>query len=428
MSNGVTKYSRRAVAGTVFLLAAGVTLTGCVGSGTPSSSGSAGSGTSASPTVSDTPTGAPTASATASSTPSSSPTSAPSSTPTSGADPLAGLTLEQRVGQLFMVGTTATAAEGATIATVRDRHVGNIFLSGRSSAGTTATATVVRQFTNLVRTGTTGGIPMLVSTDQEGGQVQVLHGPGFSTMPSGLEQGAGSTAALEANAATWGAQLRSAGVTMNLAPVVDLIPNAKNAAANAPIGAFDREYGFTAATITGHADAFRGGMESAGVQTVVKHFPGLGTVTKNTDTTANVTDTTTTADSASVGIYRTEIADGAPSIMVSSAIYSKIDATQPAVFSRAVVTDLLRGSLGFDGVVMTDDLSGATQVLSVSPGDRAIRSIQAGVDIVLVSRIPTVAPGMIDAVVDKARTDPDFDALVDAAARRVLVLKHDSLG
>ena len=352
--------------------------------------------------------------------PAASPSGTPvAPTPTPTADPLAGLTVEQRVGQLFMVGTTATAAETETLAAVSDRFVGGVFLSGRSRNGTAATAAVVAQFTALAP----ADRPLLVSTDQEGGQVQVLQGPGFSAMPSGVDQGAMDAASLRASATTWGSELASAGVTMNLAPVVDLIPDAAAAASNPPIGGYDREYGFDAAGIVEHADAFRAGMTAAGVRSVVKHFPGLGAVTANTDDTAGVTDTSTTAQSDSVSIYRSEIASGADTVMVSSAIYSLIDPKAPAVFSPTVVTGLLRDSLEFDGVIMTDDLSGATQVTAWSPADRAVLSIEAGCDIVLVSRTPAVAAEMIDAVVAKAKSDPRFADLVDAAATRVLTLK-----
>ena len=350
------------------------------------------------------------------------PRPAPSPTPTA-TDPLAGLSVEQRVGQLFMVGTAATVAEAETVAAVRDRHVGNVFLAGRSSAGTVATAAVTAQLTALVSPESTAGLPLLVATDQEGGQVQVLRGPGFSDMPSALQQGSLDARALVGHAKAWAAELSSAGVNMNLAPVVDLIPSPAAAASNPPIGAFDREFGFDPATIVAHSKAFRDGMRAGGVHSVIKHFPGLGAVTGNTDTTAGVTDTTTTVQSDSVGIYRSEIASGATSIMVSSAVYALIDPKAPAIFSPVVVNGLLREQLGFTGVVMTDDVSGAAAVAAWSPADRAVLSILAGCDIVLVSRTPAVAAEMVDAVVARARTDPAFAELVDAAARRVIALK-----
>ena len=329
---------------------------------------------------------------------------------------LDGLTLEQRVGQLFMVGSSAKFADPATVAAVRDRFVGSVFLSGRSSAGSVATAGVVTALSaeNPV------GIPLFVATDQEGGQVQVLSGPGFSAIPTARTQGKMDTAALAESARAWGAELLSAGVNLNLAPVGDIVtgPNSSNQ----PIAHFRREYGYDAATVSAQAGAFVRGMSAAGVSSTLKHFPGLGYVQGNTDVVASVTDTVTASNGPSVASFGALINAGAPVVMMSSAIYSLIDPAAPAVFSPTVVS-LLRTDLGFVGIIITDDLSGAAAVQAWSPADRAILAIQAGVDIVLVVHSAGILAEMMDAVVAKAADDPEFAALVDAAARRVLLQK-----
>jgi beta-N-acetylhexosaminidase len=351
------------------------------------------------------------------------PTGSPTAKPTHTTDPIAGLTLAQQVGQIFMVGTTAGAAQPVTVGLIRDQALGNVFLSGRSQLGVAGTAAI----TASLRDAAPGALPLILATDQEGGQVQVLQGPGFDRIPSGVQQSTLTAAALQQQSTAWGAQLHQAGVNMDLAPVVDLVGTPAMAAANPPIGAFQRELGFSVSAVTEHADAFRAGMAASGVQTVLKHFPGLGFVGANTDTSANVTDTAVTATGADVGIYRHEIASGARNIMVSSAIYQQIDPAGPAVFSHSIVTGLLRDTLGFRGLILTDDLSGAVQVEYLSPGDRAVDAIAAGVDIVLVSKIPAVAPQMMAAVLTKAKSDPAFAKLVANAARRVVEAKRAEL-
>ncbi|MHA7984311.1 glycoside hydrolase family 3 N-terminal domain-containing protein [Rathayibacter sp. CAU 1779] len=350
-------------------------------------------------------------------------TQTPAPTPTA-TDPLVGMTLEQKVGQLFMVGTQATTADPTTVKAIADLHVGSVFLAGRSHAGTAAANSVVSQFTAQATPAATAGLPLFVATDQEGGEVQVLNGPGFDEMPSGLQQGAMAPDALRDAATRWGSQLKSAGVNMNLAPVVDLIPSPQAAANNPPIGGFDRQFGYDPDTITSHADAFRAGMDTSGVTPVIKHFPGLGNVTRNTDTDSGVTDTVTTATSPSVGVFGTEIQRGARVVMMSTAIYTQLDPNSPAVFSSAIVTGLLRDKLGFRGVVMSDDLSAAEQTSAWSPADRAVLALQAGVDIVLISADSSLAAPMVAAVVAKAQTDPAFAKTVDDAARRVVELKR----
>lgn len=337
---------------------------------------------------------------------------------------MAGLTLEQRVGQLFMVGVDVSDPGDASYAAVDDRHVGNVFLHGRSRAGVDAIADLVETFASRVGADTTGGLPMFIATDQEGGNVQVLRGPGFSDMPAAIDQGGGDPADTETSATTWGAELAAAGINLNLAPVMDLVPDPARAGNNPPIGAFGRQYGYTPGDVTAHANAFSAGMTANGVDVAVKHFPGLGRVTANTDTSRGVTDDEVTRDGPDVGIFASGIDAGAAFVMMSTAIYDRIDPDAPAAFSPTVVTDLLRGDLGFDGVVITDDVSAAEQVQPWTPAERAILSIEAGVDVVLVSADPSVAAEMVDAVVARAESDDAFAATVDAAATRVLAAKE----
>jgi beta-N-acetylhexosaminidase len=371
----------------------------------------------ASPTPSPSHTPRPTT------TPTPTPAPTPTRTDTAPADPLAGRTLEQKVGQLFMVGVDLTSPQQDAYDAVRDDHVGNVFLHGRTTAGVTPVRNLVDSMTHLVSPATTHGTRMLVATDQEGGQVQALQGSGFSRMPDAMTQAGWSAGTLRSNAATWGRQLAAAGVDLDLAPVMDLVPSAADAAKNPPVGQLQRSYGYTPDSVTRSANAFSAGLRSAGVEVAIKHFPGLGRVTENTDTTAGVTDDVTTRDDASVGVFRSGIDAGAELVMVSTAIYSKIDASRPAAFSPVVVTDMLRGDLGFRGLVITDDLSGAKQVAAWTPGQRAVLAIDAGVDIVLVSKDPSVTHEAVQAVVSKAQADAAFAAKVDAAARAVVAAK-----
>ncbi|MFI2105364.1 glycoside hydrolase family 3 N-terminal domain-containing protein [Isoptericola sp. NPDC019693] len=391
------------------------------------------SGTSGEPSPAPSPAAGqgspPTSSPASSSTPTSaSPTPAPEATPgPQGTDDvLAGWTLEQKVGQLLMVGVSVSDPADVSAESVRDKHVGNVFLHGRSTAGVDATRELVARYTALVSRRSTHGTPLLVATDQEGGLVQVLRGPGFSEIPKATEQATWKPATLQQRAQGWGDELAAAGVNLNLAPVMDLV-DGDDPADNPPIGYFGRSYGFTPTTVVRSANAFGAGQRAAGVEPVIKHFPGLGRVTENTDTEAEVTDDVTTRDDDAVRVFARGIEAGARYVMMSSAVYEKIDPDAPAAFSSVVVEDVLRGDLGFDGVVMTDDVSAAAQVQDRSPGERAVDAVDAGVDLVLVSADPSVAPAMADALVAKARKDPAFAARVDESARRVLAAKSDTL-
>ncbi|WP_229784992.1 glycoside hydrolase family 3 N-terminal domain-containing protein [Paenarthrobacter histidinolovorans] len=372
--------------------------------------------------------GAPTS---APSTPSPATSAAPTSaTPSPGAEApspaeqqLAALSLEQRVGQLFMVAAKATGAEPGTMEALKKYHAGNVYLSGRSKAGTSATAAVVSSLTGTVSPATTGGVPLFVATDQEGGFVQVLSGPGFSTIPTALVQASSGAAKIRADATVWGRELLGVGVNVNLAPVLDTVTSPQFAPSNGPIGHFQREYGFAPDTVSELGNAFADGMKDAGVAPVVKHFPGLGRVVPNTDVTSHVRDSTTTRTDPALGPFKAAVAQGAKWVMISNAFYDKIDPANIAPFSPMVMDTMLRGDAGFKGIVLSDDLCSAAQLEAWSDADRALNFFGAG-GTMLVCADPASIPAMHQAVVKKAQADPAFRARIDAAALTVLRVKN----
>ncbi len=332
------------------------------------------------------------------------------------------MTEAQRVGQLFMVGSPASAVSAQTVTDIQSYHVGNVILTGRSSAGVAATAAVSAQLQAKADLNSTAGVPLFISTDQEGGQVQVLSGSGFSTIPTALTQGTYAPATLRADATTWGGQLRAAGVTVDLAPVLDTVPSAAAAKTNPPIGAYQREYGYDPTTVSNEGGAFAAGLGDAGVDATVKHFPGLGRVNANTDDSTGVTDTVTTRTDPYLQPFKNAVNAGAPFLMMSTAYYAKIDPSNPAAFSPTIVTGMVRGDLGFQGVIISDSL-GAAQVSGFAPGDRAIDFIQAGGDMALMND-PSILPAMYNAVLNKANSDSTFKAKVDTSALRILTAKQ----
>jgi beta-glucosidase-like glycosyl hydrolase len=212
-------------------------------------------------------------------------------------------------------------------------------------------------------------------------------------------------------------------VNLNLAPVVDVVP-AGTESTNGPIGVFDRQYGGTGAEVVPAATTVVDGLAAAQVTSTLKHFPGLGRVTGNTDDTADVVDAVTAAGDDQVGAFAGTLAavTATPMVMTSSATYSRIDPQNPAAFSPTVVRDLLRGTLGFTGPVISDDLGNAVAVRSTPVGERAVRFLSAGGTLVL-TVAPATFPTMLDAVVARSGADPAFAAVVDSAVRTALLAK-----
>lgn len=335
---------------------------------------------------------------------------------------MSAMSTAQQVGQLFMTSVSSTGMTSAQSAAITGGRVGSVFLMGHTDSGTAA----VRRVTDKVRTlaprvkGST--VRMLVSTDQEGGRIQVLKGPGFSTMPSAAEQGKLSPSTLQKDARTWAGQLKAAGVTMNLAPVADTVPP-DLVDVNAPIGKLQREYGTDPSTVASHSTAFLRGTLQAGVLTSPKHFPGLGRVTGNTDFTAGVTDRTTTRDDPFLEPFRSAVQAGTPFVMVSTAIYSRIDPGHQAAFSSTVMRGILRGSLGFKGVIISDDLGQAKSVTALSPAQRAIAYFKAGGNLLL-TVVPSDISPMTKAVISRMPHDAALRGAVADSLRRVLTAKQ----
>jgi beta-N-acetylhexosaminidase len=334
---------------------------------------------------------------------------------------LASMSLSQRIGELLMTANPAAAAEPVTAKDIKKYHVGSVILTGRNTQG----AAHIRRVTARLQTDTGGaatlGTQLIVAADQEGGEVQHLQGPGFSRMPSALYQGTHwSPRTIRAHAAKWGTQLEHAGVNLDLAPVAGTVSKSF-AGHNPPIGQLDREFGYTPHTVRLGANAFARGLHHAGEGATVKHFPGLGRVRGNTDTTAGVTDYVTTRHSSSIAPFAMAVRGGVPAVMVSTAYYRKIDPHNPAAFSHTIVTGMLRTQLGFRGVIVSDSLA-ATQVQGTPVGARAVRFVRAGGNLVLTTD-PAMIPAMYHALLTRARKSATFRALVNHSALHVLQLK-----
>ena len=330
-------------------------------------------------------------------------------------DALAGLDRRAQVTQLFVIGVRLDDLDRGEA--LVDAGVGGLFLAGRSQAPADELAGVTGGWQAAAP-----GPGLWIAVDQEGGAVQALSGPGFERLPTAQDQGRLPAGELTALAEGVGASLDSAGLNLDLAPVVDVVP-AGTEAGNAPIGAYGRQYGSTPEEVLAAAGTVVAGLADAGVTATLKHFPGLGRVAGNTDVTAVVHDEVTGPDDPQLTVFTT-LADSpaVPFVMASSAIYDRIDPSAQAMFSPVVLTDVLREQLGFDGVVISDDLGNAEAVSDVAVGDRAVLFLAAGGTLVLTVQPSDLEP-MVDAVLARADSDPEFAAVVDHAVRTALLAK-----
>ena len=330
------------------------------------------------------------------------------------------MTAAQRIGQLFLVGL-ADLPRSEVAQAVAAYHFGSLLFGTTTSASLAGIRQVTGADQAAASQAATARVRFFIATDQEGGEVQRLRGPGFEPIPSAVAQGQLSPATLQKDAAVWGRELKQAGVNLDLAPVMDVVPPG-TARRNQPIGALLRNYGTTPAAVAAHGAAFIRGMRQAGVATTAKHFPGLGRVTGNTDLTAGVTDPVTAPDDPYLQAFRATVGAKVPFVMVSLASYPRIDPAHLAVFSARVMR-LLRQQLRFGGVIISDDMGAAQAVASVSPAGRAVAFLTAGGDMITSVSVPA-AEAMDAAVLSHVRRDPAFRTQAYAAVMRVLAAKR----
>ncbi|RCK69126.1 glycoside hydrolase family 3 protein [Desertihabitans brevis] len=348
------------------------------------------------------------------------PSSSPSPTATSCADLAASLTREEQVGQLLMVGISANQPPSdGLVEQVEGSSISSILLLENTTVGLEA----VKELTDAVRQqlDTPEGIDTLVAADQEGGLVQRLQGPGFTPIPSAAEQAELGTDELRSAAEGWGEELSDAGVDMDLAPVADVVPEGL-VQVNEPIGKLDRGYGSDPEVVAEKVQAVVEGLQAGGVATSVKHFPGIGRVRGNTDFTADVVDDETTVAGGDLRPFQDAVDAGADSVMVSTVTYTRIDEDEQAVFSDDVITDLLRGDLGFDGVVVSDDMGVAAAVASTPVEDRLVEFLEAGGDLAITAD-PLTVDAMVQGVLDQAEDDEALAASLPEHVERVLTMK-----
>lgn len=329
---------------------------------------------------------------------------------------VARMPLEQQVGQVLIVAFSGTRAPEYVLRALRERRVAGVILFGGNAPSAASVRALTAQLRAAARAG--GGPPPIVCLDQEGGAIRTLR---FA--PSAVGQAGQMTPGAAAAAAGATARaLRAVGVNVVLGPVADVASEGSGSVMAS------RAYPGDAASVAASTRAAVRAYLRAGVLPVVKHFPGLGGATVNTDH-ASVTVGRTSAELAGdLAPFRSAFAAGAPLAMLGHARYPALDPDRIASQSHAIATELLRGELGFDGVTMTDSLE-AHAALAPTGGDvgaAAVRSLMAGADLLLTTG-PGSFPLVRDAVARAARRSQVVHARVAEAAARVLALRRARL-
>jgi beta-N-acetylhexosaminidase len=318
------------------------------------------------------------------------------------------LTLRQAIGQHLVFAYAGAEPPPALKRRIARGEAAGVVLFSRNVRSVAAVRSTIARLQRIRRPAAVDA-PLLVIVDQEGGDVRRLPGPPATS--AAATAGAG---AARANGRAAGRLLSRAGINVDFAPVVDV---ARAGGSGSVLEREGRTYGRDPATVTARAGAFAAGLRAEGVEPVLKHFPGLGAATINTDDGAARVD---------LPLATLRAIDGAPyrrleprAVMLSTAIYPRVD-PRPAAFSRRWVSGELRGRLGFDGVVVTDDLQGAAVARFGSPSQLALFALQAGVDLPLFAQDYATAVRAATGLERLVRSGALSRAGLDAGARRVL--------
>ncbi|VBB42631.1 Glycosyl hydrolase family 3 N-terminal domain protein [uncultured Desulfatiglans sp.] len=297
-----------------------------------------------------------------------------------------------RIGRLFMAGLPGTTLDSDTKALIREAALGGIILFARNIEGPEQLAAL----TNDLQTAAleSQGTPLFIAVDQEGGRVARLQAP-FSVFPGNEAIGRSPQPeeAARAFARTTAREMRLVGLNMDLAPVVDVRRGeAEKHLAGRTFGEDPNQVGRLGSLVIRE-------LQANGVMAVAKHFPGLGRTGRDPHLQLpTIPLSLAEMEAVSLPPFAAGIAAGVSGIMSSHAVYPALDEGTPATLSPAVLTGLLRERMGFEGLIITDDLEMGAITGSWGVDAAAERAFAAGADILLICRNQQRVIQAIDAV------------------------------
>ena len=318
---------------------------------------------------------------------------------------IANMTLEEKVGQLFFVRCPETGAAED----VETYHLGGLLLFGRDYKDAGGAWLTEEAFTSaLASYQAAADIPLFIGSDEEGGAVtRASKNPNLFSAPLPSPQELYTAEGMDgllSTTRTYNEQLKALGINVNFAPVCDVSTDAGDFI-------YARSFGKDAQTTADYIAKAVTEYEAAGVACVLKHFPGYG---NNVDTHTGIAvdeRSYETFETADLLPFSAGIAAGAPFVLVSHNIVNCMDASFPASLSPKV-HEILRGTLGFDGLIVTDDLAMDAVKSYAQDGSVAVLALQAGNDMIVTTDYRTQIPQVIAAVQSGEIDEREIDAHV----------------
>lgn len=348
-----------------------------------------------------------------------SPAPEPTSAPVKESDPitlkLAKMTLEEKVGQMLLVGIEGTVLDAQAKRMITEDKIGGIILykdNIKSLKG------MVQLINSLKKSNSGNPAPLFMSVDQEGGKVSRMPKEYSAMYSNGTVGSLNNANAAEMMGRLLARVVSSAGFNMNFAPVLDIHSNPKNPV----IG--DRSFGNSASQVTTLGIAEMKGMESEQVIPVIKHFPGHGDTSVDSHLDLPVVNKTADQLATLEWIpFQNAIKEGVDAVMVAHILYPQLDPDKPSSLSRVITTDFLRDQMGYQGLVITDDLTMGAIMKNYDLATAAVEAINAGSDVLLVAHGYDNEKRVREAILEHIKNGKLQEARIDESVYRILALK-----
>ncbi|WP_144510710.1 beta-N-acetylhexosaminidase [Bacillus sp. FJAT-22090] len=325
------------------------------------------------------------------------------------------MSLEEKIGQMIFAGVKGTSFSEETKQLISTDKIGGIIFYKNNIKNVNETITLLN---TIKEESKNEKFPLFLGVDQEGGRISRL--PGLNQLPTNQEIGEKNNATLSYNIGSHlGEEMKAYGFNLDFAPVLDVNSNPKNPV----IG--DRSFGTKADIVSELGIQTMKGIQSQHVISVVKHFPGHGDTSVDSHLELPIIQKNL-ADLQKLELipFKDAIEDGADVIMIAHILLPKIDPNFPSSMSHKIISDILRGQLQFDGVVMTDDMTMKAILGNYDIAKASVEAVKAGNDIVLIAHDYANVKKAIDAIVDAVNSGEISEKRVNESVYRILSLKE----
>lgn len=325
-------------------------------------------------------------------------------------DMLSSMTLEEKVGQLFMIGHWRQNDFHHTANLLRAHHFGGVIIMSVAPENTDFVSVWTKKWRedSVV-------LPPLIAIDQEGGVVSRLRAPGYDQTAQRELRDADHAYTI---GATRGAELAALGINVNLAPVLDQSLEADSFL-------YKRAFA-TSSTATQLAHALIAGHAAHNVAVAIKHYPGHYDNEDDSHTILPVIPIPQSAYNIFTRIFDQTIEQSYPPIvMTAHVIVPNVDPTYPATLSETILTGKLRDNLGYEGVIMTDDMTMGAITNQWDSGDAAVQAIKAGADMILFAADPDAGIQAVTRVLEAVAQGEISEDRINQSVERILRLKQN---